>query len=231
MCFAVADGVGQRPGGDVAAQIAIDTLWAFANYAERPDLVGVMEIANRAIREVAASDTSFRNAATTMTAVQVASSESGPVARVAHVGDSRFYVIRNGRVMQMTDDHVVDQTSPKIRPSDPSLRLPSSGVPVRALGMSARIEVAVQCIALESGDRLLLCTDGVTDRLSGEDLGRIASQSAKPHDMANRLVWSALSAGSRGDATALVVDIDLSGIKPSGTRSTPVASVGQQVAA
>ncbi len=227
----MADGVGQRPGGEVAAQIAIDTLWAFSTYTARPDLVLAMETANRAIRRMAASETAYRNASTTMTAVQVESSESGPFARIAHVGDSRFYVIRNGCLIQMTDDHIVEQPGADRPAYGPSRARQSTGVPNRALGMSPVLEVAVQRIALESGDRLLLCTDGVTDQLSMDDLGRIASQSKRPGDMADRLVWSALSAGGRGDVTALVVDIDVPEVLPNGTRSTPTVRAGQLVAA
>ena len=219
-CFAVADGVGHLPGGDVAAQIAIDTLWAFSNHTSQVDLALVFETANRSILAEAASNRSCQSAATTMTAVQVDSESYGSFARIAHVGDSRCYLIRNGQVIQVTDDHVLETAAFAPRPSGAALRLSASS-PSRALGMSPTLDMAFFTISLEKGDRVLLCTDGVTDQLTGDDLGRIASQSAKPGDLADRLAWSALSAGGRGDVSAIVIEVGRSGARPD---ETPLCS-------
>ena len=164
--YAIADGMGGHRGGAVAAQLAIRTLASRAADLASADgeaLVAAVADANRAIVLTADEDDALRGMATTCTAALV----RGRVARIAHVGDSRAYLLHEGRLAQLTDDHsVVAQLvrEGQLSPEDAAVH-PGRSVIFRALGTQPEIEVDMIEVVLDADDRLLLCSDGLTGML------------------------------------------------------------------
>ncbi|MBW2461338.1 MAG: serine/threonine-protein phosphatase [Deltaproteobacteria bacterium] len=208
--YAVADGMGSCEGGEVASGIAVQTLNRFFTQ------VGTAADGNSEIRE-ARMDMAFRMAhhevkkrrighlkemGTTLVALRV---DSDRRAVISHVGDSRIYRLRGGRLVSLTRDHslVADMEAAGIPRAQ---RVMHRHVLTRALGVTEPRQ-DTQTLSLEPGDRFLLCSDGLTSQVSDR---RIASiMSAAPDQM---IVPALISEAWRNDAcdntTAVVVLVD-----------------------
>ena len=200
-CFAVADGVGGNAGGDVAAQTAVDVLWSGYNRGVPFDLAYEVRLANIEVHVLGREHPHLRCLATTMTAIEII--EDGREARlhVASVGDSRLYLFRGGCVTQLTEDDSF------LRVFETHSGPRSRRVLTRALGLRPTVELHLDDFVLQDDDRLLLCTDGVTDALGIGDIRDIGADGESPRCVADRLVEAAVSAGGSDDATAIVVDV------------------------
>jgi PPM family protein phosphatase len=181
--FAVLDGMGGRAGGEVAAGTAASalrlSLWdARPTIREAADaghatngatamLTGVLadavRAANRAVWREAKSKPDLTGMGCTITAVLVV----GEVAVVAHVGDSRLYLVRRGEATQLSSDHTVvaELVRMGMVAADQARLHPQAHMLTRAVGADRDVEVESQWIRLRSGDRLLLCSDGLADYL------------------------------------------------------------------
>ncbi len=192
---AVADGVGGSLGGRTAAEV---TVRGFVDgYYGSPDMLGVERAAGRALdamnRWVFAlgrRDPGLANMATTFSALIV----RGREAHVVHVGDSRVYRWRDGRLSGLTTDHTLPQ---------PDLR----HVLYRAVGIENTIRIDHRVETVRTGDRFVLCSDGVHGALSDRVLAELLTEAGSPQRAAERLVTRALEAGGRDNATAAVVDV------------------------
>ncbi len=199
--FAVADGVGGHPGGDIAAQTAIDVLWSLSRQEQNFDLARAVRIANIEINTMGRDDPDLRTLATTITAIQIINGELHTRVRIANIGDSRLYLVREGAVTQLTRDDTVTrvlQTSCGRRPTR---------ILTRALGLEPTVDVQISNMRLLENDRLLLCTDGISNELSATEIRHLTSDAAAPREVADRLVWAALAAGGRDNATVVVIDV------------------------
>jgi serine/threonine protein phosphatase PrpC len=203
--FAVADGMGGHKGGDVASQLALETLEA--EFREgRGDLAQQIRDANAAVFERSRSDSAVRGMGTTLTAVVVA----GTSALFAHVGDSRAYLLRAGDLRQLTDDHTLVARmvkSGEISEAEAGVH-PHRSVLTRALGTEPEIDVDEFDVALTDGDRLLLCSDGLTGMVTEEQIVAILSAAPDPQDAADRLVRAANRAGGVDNITVVVLDVE-----------------------
>jgi len=133
--------------------------------------------------------------------------QKSPVAWVAHVGDSRIYRLREGLLEQLTEDH-----SPVFRlyrqgrlSKDEIRRHPQKNLIERSLGLSSSPEIDCFSIELKEGDRYLLCTDGLSDSLSDEEIGRILGGGWD--DIADDLVGAALLEGGLDNITVVVLEV------------------------
>lgn len=192
---AVADGVGGALGGRTAAEV---TVRGFVDgYYGLPDMWGVERAAGRALdamnRWIFAQgrlDPCLAHMATTFSALIV----RGREAHVVHVGDSRVYRWRDGRLSRLTTDHTLPQ---------PDLR----HVLYRAVGIENTIRMDHRVETLQAEDRFVLCSDGVHGALSDRLLADLLTEPGSPQHAAERLVKRALEAGGRDNATAAVIDV------------------------
>jgi len=209
--YAVADGMGGHRAGEVASATAIETLKSA--YADGRPLDQAVEAANAAVFSKAADDAALRGMGTTLTAVAV---EDGRTALLGHVGDSRAYLMRDGAVTQVTDDHsLVEQLVREGRLSpEEAHHHPQRAIITRALGIDAQVEVDVYRVDLQPGDRLLICSDGLTNMLSDETIGVTLGRHADPQQAADTLVDMANQAGGDDNITVVVLDALADGQAP-----------------
>jgi len=206
--YAVADGIGGNRGGAEAARLAIRTLASHASDSASADgdaLVEAVVDANRAILLAADEDDALRGMATTCTAALV----RGRVARIAHVGDSRAYLLHEGRLTQLTDDHsLVAQLVREghLSPEEAAVH-PGRSVIFRALGTLPDIEVDTLDVVLDADDRLLLCSDGLTNMVGDPAIGTVLREVADTRMAVEALVRCANAAGGADNITVVLVDV------------------------
>ncbi|MGH2706779.1 MAG: Stp1/IreP family PP2C-type Ser/Thr phosphatase, partial [Actinomycetota bacterium] len=201
--FVVADGLGGHLAGEIASRLAIETLSACAGDGHEALTEAVKE-ANRSVHEQAASDPQFHGMGTTLTALLAADSSI----QIVHVGDSRAYLFRDDELRRLTQDHTLAERlarEGKIS-ADEADRHPQRSILERAVGVGPEVEVDVYAIDILPGDRLLLCTDGLTSMLSDSEIRTVLAEERDPKGAAGRLVAEAVRAGGRDNVTTLVVD-------------------------
>jgi protein phosphatase len=218
--FVVADGMGGHLAGDVASQIAVDVITEETDRGDgdKDALVQAIKRANAEIFEKSQNDANLSGMGTTCTMVFVAGSE----ARVAHVGDSRAYLLRDGALTQLTDDHTLVNRMVKegrLRPEDAE-RHPQRSIITRALGVDANVKVDYRTLDLKPGDRLLLCSDGLTSMISAGSIQRVLGEATDPETAADDLVRLANDAGGEDNITVVIIDFTSS----RGNGSAPVAT-------
>lgn len=219
--FAVADGMGGHSAGDVASATAVEVLAREVKDAGEA-LAAAVKAANEAVHRQASSDPGLSGMGTTMTAML-----AGPTsAQIVHVGDSRAYLLREGRLERLTRDHTVaDRLAREGKiPAEDADRHPQRSILERALGVSPEVNVDVEVIDIRPDDRLLLCTDGLTSMLTDEEIREILEAEDVPERASKRLVEEAVRAGGNDNVTAVVVDYpagEAPGIEGAGTGMAP----------
>ena len=200
--FAVADGMGGHASGDVASAIAIEV---FESEVKRSDSISkAVHSANKAIFQRAARDPDLTGMGTTLTAMW-ADEQS---AQIAHVGDSRAYLLRDGQLTRLTTDHTVVNRlvqQGRIMPEDAD-RHPQRSYLERALGVDPEVEVDVHVLDMQPGDRVLLCSDGLFGMIDDDLIQTILEDERSPQRAAERLCEEAVHAGGNDNVTAVVVD-------------------------
>jgi PPM family protein phosphatase len=193
--FAVADGMGGAQAGEVASKLAAATLEGETGRSlhgvER--VVALVQEANRRVYERASIDPTASGMGTTMTVALV---EDETVA-IGHVGDSRAYLVRDGRMEQLTDDHsLVNELmkSGKLSREEAEVH-PQRSVITRAVGTDPDVQVDAFTIASEEGDVFLICSDGLTDMVEDEEILELV---ARHRDDLDRAVRSLVAAANRG---------------------------------
>lgn len=197
--FAVADGLGGHPAGDVASRMAIEvfdrelTLETLSDGTDRGELLaGALRHAHSAIVEDTSRSPDRAGMGTTAVLAHVG--EGAEEAWVAHVGDSRAYLSRDGQLRQITDDH---------RSGGPF----GGGRITQALGVSDHVEPQVVHLDLRNGDRLLLCTDGLSDMVDEGLIEELATRTDGPQAVCDDLVDAAKRAGGADNITVIVIDV------------------------
>jgi serine/threonine protein phosphatase PrpC len=209
--FAVADGMGGHVGGEVAAQVAVDALRvSFARQATVDGLRRAVGEANAAVWREGQEQADLRGMGTTMTAVAlVAGADGRDVIALANVGDSRAYVFSGGRAVQVTSDHSLAEE--KVRQGElteaEAAVHPHRHILTRALGVSLDVDVDLWELRLHDGDRILLCSDGLTNEVGTEQIAGTLASTAEPVAAARALVEAAVAHGGNDNVTVLVVDV------------------------
>ncbi|HUO47657.1 MAG TPA: Stp1/IreP family PP2C-type Ser/Thr phosphatase [Acidimicrobiales bacterium] len=208
--FAVADGMGGHVGGDVAARTAVEALAHRFNIQPSPNgLVQAVRDANTAVWEKASADPDLRGMGTTMTAIGLVNTGEGDHLVLANVGDSRAYRYRAGALEQLTQDHSVAEelvVRGELTPSQAEIH-PHRHILTRALGVGPDVEVDVWEVVPRQGDRLLLCSDGLSNELSADDIVEVLDAGSDPQQAADDLVRQANVAGGNDNITVVVVDV------------------------
>ena len=207
--FVVADGMGGHLGGDVAARLTVDTILAYLQtvspekaMAEVPEAV---RLANEAVLDKASTDRSLRGMGST---VVICWERDGEMV-YGHVGDSRIYLLRGGELRQLTEDHsLVTQLLATGQISEAEAeRFIYKHVITRAIGTRRQILADVDGMAMLPGDIFLLCTDGLTDGVSDDQIRTILNTTSDPKIMAQKLVDAALDGGGRDNVTVTLLKV------------------------
>src|SRR3954447_5022066 len=200
--FAVADGMGGHRAGEIASATALDGLkLAVTEGNPVADAVGR---ANTAVWDKAAADTELAGMGTTLTA---AIFDAGTLT-IAHVGDSRAYLLRGDQLERLTTDHsLVEELirDGKLTEEQAAVH-PQRSIITRALGVDSSVEVDVYSLVLESGDRVILCSDGLTSMVRPAGIAELLRAETDPTAAANALVDAANAAGGEDNITVVVLD-------------------------
>ena len=226
--YAVADGMGGHVGGEVAARVAVETLEQA--FEREPTVEGLLEAfseANTAVWHESQVNADLRGMGTTLTAVAlVGGTAGGDVLALANVGDSRAYLFSGGAITQVTDDHSLAEERMRQgeMTEEEAAVHPQRHILTRALGVSSQVEADMWELELRTGDRLLLCSDGLTNEVGSDEMAAILGEVDDPADAARRLVDVANGHGGADNITVVVVDVQV-GEEGDGTESkvTPLS--------
>jgi PPM family protein phosphatase len=208
--FAVADGLGGGPGGEVASRLALDTLREqFTAPPSAEELAAAARAAARAVWQRADADPALEGMGTTLTAVAVLGGAQPTRLAVVNVGDSRAYLFQDGQLTQLTRDHSVVQGLIEAGelPEEQRRTHPKHALLTRALGMAPVVEPDISLPALAGSARVLLCTDGLTTQASDDNIAAVLSAAADPAQAAADLVKLANGNGGTDNTAVIVVDI------------------------
>lgn len=219
--FVVADGMGGHNGGEYASAICVNTVEEIVESMEVGDEVPIDEddpvelvreklryalrLSGRRIYEKAAESPEFHGMGTTAVAMLV---ENGN-AFIAHVGDSRLYLVRGDRVEQVTEDHsfVARQVKAGVLTEEEAKSHRMRNVIYRSLGYQEDVEVDVQVLAIKNGDRFLLCSDGLSGHVEDHEIFDFLNHGG-PQDAARRMIDLACDRGGEDNITAVVALVD-----------------------
>jgi len=207
--FLVADGMGGHAAGEIASQIAASTIEEFLteeNSDSTPDewLGLAVQRANTRVYETQMRKAEFRGMGSTLTILVFSNNRF----HIAQVGDSRAYLLRNSVLKQLTRDHSVvwPLYENGILTKEDISKHPQKNLITRSIGTYPQVEVDILNDAARVGDIFLLCTDGLTDVLSDQDIsGTLSSRDKNPQELAEMLTDAANEAGGPDNITTIVV--------------------------
>jgi protein phosphatase len=220
--FAIADGMGGHNAGEIASKMAIETLRdVIAQTAEDEISPEVIEnpisaaaqrlekgirLANRAIHEASRNNPAWQNMGTTIVAALLTSERLC----IAHVGDSRAYLLRAETIVPLTEDHsiVAEQLKMGLISREMAETSSQRNIITRALGLMTEPEADFSDLHLVPGDRVLLCSDGLTNMVSEDDILSIVHESRNAEAACRRLVDAANRNGGKDNITAVIVTLN-----------------------
>lgn len=204
--FAVCDGMGGHAAGEVASSIAVSTIAEKAPAGADDVLLGVaVEAANTAVMLGAEQGMGKPGMGCTASCCLI---EEGKMA-IAHVGDSRIYLLRHGSLVRVTHDHsyVEELVDSGQITADEARTHPSRSIITRALGSDPDMYADHFSLEVSNGDRVILCSDGLSSMIADSEIEALAVSSATPQQAADNLVAAALTAGGLDNVTVVVVDV------------------------
>ncbi len=212
---AVADGMGGHRGGDVASTTALDAF--HASFTSNGGMRDAVRAANDAVIERSTNEAQLRGMGTTLTAGVLG--EDGTLL-VGHVGDSRAYLLRAGALTRITTDHslVEELMTAGELTEEEAERDPRRSMITRALGLEPDLEVDLYPVALQPGDRVLLCSDGLTTMVREDEIEKILVDEPDADAAARQLIEAANAAGGLDNITVLLLDaVDAADFEDAGT--------------
>jgi protein phosphatase len=208
--FVVADGMGGHNAGEVASALAIATVRSGARGGifTAEQFRELVQQANTAIYTASLDDSTQSGMGTTLTAMAVVPGEE-PAVLVANVGDSRTYLFRHGVLSRVSVDHsyVQELVNEGIITPEEARVHPRRNIVTRAMGIDRNVQVDVFHQLVRTGDRLLLCSDGLVDEVADFDIAQVLIDHSDPQEAAEALVMVANANGGRDNTTVIVVDI------------------------
>ena len=205
--FIVADGMGGHNAGDYASRCAVETVVdeIGASFEKSPTRIlgEAIEKANTIIRQRAKEDVTYRGMGTTM----VAATCIGRYLEVANVGDSRLYVIRD-KMEQITQDHSLVEEMVRMGGIDKksARNHPDKNIITRAIGARDDIEADFFNMELQTGDMVLLCSDGLTNMIDDEEIYRILTEDGSLENRVEKLVETANRNGGKDNISVIVIE-------------------------
>ncbi len=206
--FVVADGMGGYSGGATASTIAIDDISDYLRSKDtisENDIENAVLIANGEILKKVSTNDSLSGMGTTV----VVASISNNSLRWGNVGDSRLYLLRKNVLRQVSTDHSFVQNlvdSGTIQENE-KITHPKKNILTRAVGVSSNLAVDTGEIDLCPGDRILLCSDGLSAYVHSGDIKTVLEQHVNPEEAAHALVEKVYEMGARDNVTIVVVDV------------------------
>ena len=208
--FVVADGMGGHNAGEVASALAISTVRSGARGGifTANQFRELVQQANTAIYTASLDDSTQSGMGTTLTAMAVVPGEE-PAVLVANVGDSRTYLFRHGVLSRVSVDHsyVQELVNEGIITPEEARVHPRRNIVTRAMGIDRNVRVDVFHQLVRTGDRVLLCSDGLVDEVADFDIAQVLMDHSDAQEAAEALVMVANANGGRDNTTVIVVDI------------------------
>lgn len=215
--YVIADGMGGHNAGDVASKMVIDYFmreWPKQSSLTRINeaeqyLIQAIQSVNKEIYDKATENKAFRGMGTTVVLVVVVEE----TAVIAHVGDSRCYKLSQHQLRQLTSDHSLVNAlvhAGEITPDEAAVH-PKKNVLTRAVGTDMLVDVEVTMVTCDNNDRLLLCTDGLTNKLTDERIQSILNQHADLHVAAEQLINEANERGGEDNISLVLLSYDAGG--------------------
>ena len=215
--FVVCDGMGGAAAGEVASQLAVETIGAFVRngalgkgtqrgFQPRTNGLGrAVEEANRAILERAQAESATAGMGTTVVAIWIGDG----LASIAHVGDSRLYARNASGFEALTSDHSLVEMQVKAGQltREQALKSEQQNILLRALGRDADVDVEVNEVPIQAGDYLLLCSDGLTRMVDDNIMGEIVADVRDPGQICETLIEVANLNGGADNVTVVVVEV------------------------
>ena len=226
--LAVSDGMGGAKAGEVASALVVESLRRGLNdgddkAAEKPVDQAIKAAVERANREVwqAGHEAEKRGMGATLTAVYL----EGAVAHIAEVGDSRAYLLRGERIRQVTRDQSFAQMllDAGVISPDEVANYPMKNVVLQAMGQKESVAVEIGRLQLRRGDRLLLCSDGLSNKVSADDMKEVLSSGASLVEACDKLIALANERGGEDNITVVIAMLEGDGLE----RFIPTESVTQ----
>jgi PPM family protein phosphatase len=207
--WVVADGMGGHNGGEIASEIASETVGRAFVHRSIDGLIEAVETANAAVYSAGVEDPELTGMGTTVVALAVVDHESTEVLAIANVGDSRCYRYAEGELDQVTTDHslvaeMVREGS--LSPEEAAVH-PQRNIVTRVLGVHDDVPVDVFAVDPYPGDRYLLCSDGLFNEVPERGIASVLRTIADPNEAAEELVHLAVDGGGRDNITVVVVDV------------------------
>ncbi|MEO6307366.1 MAG: Stp1/IreP family PP2C-type Ser/Thr phosphatase [Nitrospiraceae bacterium] len=219
--YAVCDGMGGGNAGEIASALAVEAIQAHLVEATRHTdlpligpcdatvsapanrLASAIRTANDAIHRESWSRPAYAGMGTTVVAALLRED----VLAIAHVGDSRLYLVRNGTIQALTTDHswVAEQLHKGLITEDEAKQSSRKNIVTKALGVESTVEVELTEVPVKSGDMLLLCSDGLTRDVKANDILHVLSGSEDLATMSDRLIVMANEAGGEDNTTVVIV--------------------------
>ena len=207
--FIVADGMGGHNAGDYASKVTVETMLAEmqSSFEKNPTLIfrRAIEEANEVIRRRAGEDKKLEGMGTTLVAATV----QDEYLYVANVGDSRLYLIDDG-IEQITHDHSLVEEMIRIGELQrkDAKNYPDRNVITRAIGVRVPVRVDFFDVKLEHGDKILLCSDGLTNMVEDEEILEIVRKSSSIEEAAGTLVDTANKNGGKDNISVVLAEIE-----------------------
>ena len=229
--FAVADGMGGHVAGEVASATALEQVEGLDGrvYQDADAAISALRTAvveaNHTVSQLAEEHPEYRGMGTTLTAALV----EGRRLHVAHVGDSRAYLLRDGQLRQLTDDHTLVQhlvDEGQITASEAETH-PQRSIITRAIGIGAEVEVDTITVDLRAGDQLLLCSDGLTGVIDDDRISELLCTDDPPQAIVDQLVQEANDGGGPDNITVVLLryeDPDAAQDAPASTAPITISS-------
>jgi PPM family protein phosphatase len=225
--FVVCDGLGGHNAGEVASHLTSDVVRKYVGeqrvqgdpaltdgYDPRFSsstnrLAAAIRLANETVYRAAMSRSDYKGMGTTIVTALL----EGPVVSIAHVGDSRAYLVREGALKKLTEDHslVAEQVRQGLLTEEEAEHSPEQNRITRAIGTEATIEVTLNALTLIPGDSLLLCSDGLTKGVRAARILDAIQAAPDPQVASEQLVVLANQAGGEDNTTVIVIMTDPQG--------------------
>jgi protein phosphatase len=202
----VADGMGGHPGGEIAANTAAAVTAAVFTGQSADELEAALRAANWTIRDRAVAQSGLEGMGTTICVAGLLA--DGHIALV-NVGDSRAYLWHDNTLNQLTQDHSVTAEliqRGELREED-AAEHPHYGVLTRALGVGPDVEIDRITLAVEAGDRIVVCTDGLFNELSREDMANAMATSGDVAEIVDNLIDAAIAHGGRDNVSVVIAEV------------------------
>lgn len=205
--FVVADGMGGASAGEVASQMLVEVVKIVLENVPAPwdekILARAIIVANEKILETARQNDDYRGMGTTATILSLNEAQG----YFAHVGDSRIYLLRDNQLQQLTEDHSYVETLVRRGEltAEEARVHPMKNVLMQAVGAIKELYVDAGNFAVQSGDKFLLCTDGLTNMVDDANITKILQTASNPADA---LIEAALEAGGKDNVTVIVAGVD-----------------------